>query len=160
MEQLFFKEAEVWPGMEVLVYWKGESKPREDEYGLFSFRCLIGGVPMRKKFYPPEGIQYTPEGAILAHGYSGFRAEVRFVPKQIFLPNEAPPNTKFAVFNSYGEKNYYKDYSDKVIIVRTDQKGRILSHNGYAYKWWECEFLLPLDALLVPITKIGDYKYN
>ncbi len=169
---LFLKEEQVHVGMTVALCLEGKTEPERDEKGCLIFRALLGGVPMRRKFYPTEGIQWRPNlepkpadpkvphcpGVLIARSMIGFRSDVRFMPLEIFDTASAPPETRFVVFVD-GERLKYADsqFEHSYVYLRTDGRRRLLSDNGYEYKWFSREYPLPPNAVLVPISRVGEY---
>lgn len=156
-EKLLLTENQVWPGMTVELFLDGKEEPEKDEDGNpLTFKVLIGGVPARKQFFPEGSMQKVNE-VIITYAAEGFLPHVRFSPKKVFSPADAPRNTRFVAFLD-GKVMKYADYRKDSVIVRTDMQRRILSDARYAYNWWQCEYALPEAAVLVPLGEIGSYQ--
>lgn len=162
--RLFLKEKEVHVGMVVALCFEGKEQPEVDENQKpLLLKALLGGVPTRKKLYPLDGgiIAHKSRdgetvGAITAHGLEEFKPDVRFMPTQTFLPHEAPTNTEFVVFVD-GKRLKYEEKDEYVYILK-DSRGHYRSYNGYVYDRWLCDYPLPENVLLVPISGIGKKK--
>ncbi len=156
------KEQQVHTGMTVALCVEGktELEKGEDDQPLI-LKAMLGGIPNRRKFYPIEGIRWNPSPQLLEPGdlsaisIEGFRPEVRFMPLQIFNAKDAPANTHFVVFVN-GERLAHEGGRDYVYI-RTDDRRCPLSDSGYHREWLGREYPLPENAVLVPISGIGDY---
>lgn len=150
---LLLTEGQVWPGMRVALCLEGKDQVEIDETGNpLVLDALVGGVPARKKLYPVKGgITQHPGGALTASPLEGFRPDVRFMPVEVFQPGEVPAETEFAVYRE-GQCLKY-DGSRNHIIVKSDERGRLVSNNGYEYRYWQREYAVPTDALLVPISR-------
>lgn len=162
--RLFLKEKEVHVGMVVALCLEGKEQPEMDEKQKpLVLKALLGGVPTRKKFYPLDGgiIAHKSHdgktvGAITAHSLEGFQSNVRFMPTQVFLVYKAPVNTEFVVFVD-GKRLKYEEKDEYVYILK-DSKGHCRSFNGYVYDRWLCDYPLPKNAVLVPISDVGKEK--
>jgi len=150
---LLLTEGQVWPGMRVALCLEGKDKVEVDETGdPLILDALVGGVPARTKLYPVKGgITQHPGGALTASPLEGFRPEVRFMPVEVFHPDEVPAKTVFAVYRE-GQCLKY-DGSRNHIIVKSDEGGRLQSNNGYEYRFWQREYTVPEGSLLVPISR-------
>lgn len=157
---LFLERGQTHTGMTVALALEGKDTPEVDSEGkLLLLKVLLGGVPMRVKFYPLEGgVTLKDGGVVRAAGIEEFRPEVQFMPIYVFSPEEAPVDTEFVVFVGGKRQIYPEPYSDYTVCLFKDRDGRILSVKGYAYKWWLREFPLPDDAKLVPISGIGEAR--
>ena len=166
---LLLQEAQVHTGMIVALALAGNTEPEVDEHGPLLLIALMGGVaPMRKRLYALKGrpplFQKTPEGWVaqpltdeplhpdVTDGMEGFAEQVRFMPIYTFTPTNAPHNMEFVVYVN-GERLKYPS-GQRYVYVRTTVDGKILSHNGYEYDFWEQEYALPENAVLVPIGRI------
>lgn len=167
--KLFLTEKQVPVGTTVAIYLDGKNEPESDKYGQMIFKVLYGGIPMRKNFYPVDLIKVTPweeiiesngekkmvGNSIIATSMSGFKPNIRFVPLQMFTLNDAPVCSEFAIFVEGKLLFYPAPYSDDEVSIRTNEEGRLLSNNGYAYDYYMKEYTLPKNAILVPTREIG-----
>jgi len=151
---LFLKENQVHVGMTVALCLDGKDVPEKDEEGKeLILKALKGGVPIRVKLYPfPDGVGRHDKGVILAQPMEGFKPNVRFMPLQIFSPDEAPVSTEFVVFVE-GVRLKYEDRKEYYVYVWKSKEGRFYSSHPY-YLWYR-EYTLPDGALLVPISVVG-----
>ncbi|MBI2642482.1 MAG: hypothetical protein HYW97_01425 [Candidatus Wildermuthbacteria bacterium] len=164
---LFLKEEDVPVGVVVAICLEGKDVPEVDGQGEpFILQVLIGGVPARALFFPIDGgLVFHKPGpdpmrrgkdlppAITGTAMEGFRPDIRLMPVEVFSPKSAPANTKFAVFVR-GERLLHENRRN-VVKIRTDYRRRLLSDNGYEYRWDGREFPLPEDAVLVPTSRVG-----
>ena len=167
---LFLRQDQVFAGMVVALCLEGKSEPETDEDGPLLLRALVGGVAMcGLKFYPhpvevirdefPGPTGQPVKGAyVRTQQMSGFKPDVRFMPVEVFSPATAPAHTDFVVFVN-GESLLYPSEQARVFL-RSDERRRLLSLNGYEHEWWLREYPLPADAVVVPVSKIGAPKVH
>ncbi|OHB18289.1 MAG: hypothetical protein A2749_01275 [Parcubacteria group bacterium RIFCSPHIGHO2_01_FULL_45_26] len=156
---LLLSETEVPLGARVFLCPPGSEQPASDEEGqrLSPLVCLVGGIPIRRKFYPIEDLRVS-EKVLIVTSFENFDPGVRFAPVEVFSASTAPPNTEFAVFVNRERLRYEKYPRDRVEILK-DSRGQLISVCGYAYDNWQCQFPLPADAVLVPTTEVGKSRY-
>jgi hypothetical protein len=176
---LFFTEEQVHLRMTVALCLEGNPIPIEDETGPLVLKCLLGGVPTRKKLYPVNSIVWTPAspkpdpleamfpvpkncrcpGALSATSMAGFRSDVRFMPVQVFSAAELPHDTECLVFVN-GERLQYgeKRGAEYTVTVYSNTRGEIISTGGEEYGFLQRPFALPEGTVLVPISEVGAYQ--
>lgn len=162
-QPLLLTETQVPLGAVVFLCALNSDQPAADVGGPFPpMKCLIGGVPARKKFYPAGSILIR-DGVLMASGMDSFKPEARFTPTEVFSPNDAPANTRFAVFVD-GRWIEYKDLPDmtaynELVRVYKDPDGQFISIGRYAHKNWLRNISLPIQAQLIPVTGLGEAKH-
>jgi hypothetical protein len=152
-QPLFLKPNQVPFGMLAYLCASGTSTPETDDNGVLlpPFRLLLGGVPMRAKWYVFDPAKNgMPSGGF---EYDAVREGCQFKPVDIFSADDAPVRKKYAVFVG-NDRLKYDDYPREFVDVAKATDGRIVSFNGRAYDHWLGEFKLAEGAMLVPI---GDF---
>lgn len=144
-------------------------QPNEVPLGVVVFPCLpgeqpatnaplcllVGGVPVRSKWYPCD-----VDGGSLSAGYEYDALASRGVllaPAKAYTAKDAPTGLKFAVFvDNKGVK--YEQYARHYYVEVTRlSDGTFMSVCGYVYDHWLRRYKLPDNAILVPH---GDCEYH
>ena len=152
---------EVPVGATVWACPPGSSEPAvEDDQPLPPLTCLIGGVSqLGAKLYPVNTLKPSVGGSILTAGFTTAKAGVRFKPTNVFSADDAPVNTRYAVFVGGKRMLYEKGRSRdpdswyRVSVYRLADGRFVTADHLYPFE-------LPSDAQLIPTTEIGEGKPN
>lgn len=162
-------EKQVWDGMRVAIVMDGRDQVEVDPKGdPLLMNALLGGVPLRLKFYPVEDsirrVDNGKDSMIAATGMEGFKPEVRFMPTEVFSQADAPADRRYAVFKDgqvvrYGEST--KRDRANAVVVDVDKNGRrSLTNHRYGWLSDHPDFAIPEGVVLVPFTRpepVGGY---
>src|SRR3989344_5779533 len=127
---LLLSETEVPLGARVFLCPPGSEQPANDEEGqLPPLVCLVGGIPIRRKFYTVDEARVRG-GVVIATSLESFDLEVRFTPVEVFSADVAPTDTEYAVFVD-GQRMWYEKYPRDRVEIFKDSSGQLISVCGY-----------------------------
>lgn len=156
---LRLRENQIHSGMVVYLCLDGKEEPEKD--GSLILEALTGGGHPYNAYLYPVG---TKEKEHNGGPMSGFNANVRFQPINVYKPADAPCGEEYVVFVN-GEYLLYagmeKHPTNRVYIFKDDQghfqnKGCCLRDNTIAFH--QFEFPLPEGVLLVSLDEVKKFR--